>query len=90
MTVPLEHVAVICQGLAQAKKIFCAGYFWPSMFKVCITAIQKCHNFQIYHHKMHAPPAPLHPITVVDPFAKWGIYLIRCNPHLLRGMDILF
>ena len=30
---------------------------------------------------MHAPPAPLHPIIVVGPFAKWGIAFITCNPH---------
>ena len=34
---------------------------------------------------MRAPPAPLHPIIVVDPFAKWGIEFITCNPHSARG-----
>ena len=31
------------------------------------------------------PPAPLHPIIVVGPFAKWGIDFITCNPHLAGG-----
>eukprot|EP00253_Pinus_taeda_P024847 PITA_24847 len=30
---------------------------------------------------MRAPPAPLHPIITVGPFAKWGIDFITCNPH---------
>ena len=34
---------------------------------------------------MRAPPAPLHPIIVVDPFAKWGIDFITCNPHSVGG-----
>eukprot|EP00253_Pinus_taeda_P022751 PITA_22751 len=34
---------------------------------------------------MHAPPAPLHPIIVVGPFAKWGIDFITCNPHSTGG-----
>eukprot|EP00253_Pinus_taeda_P024212 PITA_24212 len=34
---------------------------------------------------MRAPPAPLHPIIVVGPFAKWGINFITCNPHSTGG-----
>ena len=34
---------------------------------------------------MCVPPAPLHPIIFVGPFAKWGIDFITCNPHLTRG-----
>eukprot|EP00253_Pinus_taeda_P018971 PITA_18971 len=34
---------------------------------------------------MRAPPAPLHPIIVVGPFAKWDIGFITCNPHSARG-----
>eukprot|EP00253_Pinus_taeda_P021936 PITA_21936 len=34
---------------------------------------------------MHAPPAPLHPIIAVGPFAKWGIDFITCNPHSAGG-----
>jgi hypothetical protein len=30
-------------GYATAQKILRAGYFWPSFFKDCITAVQKCH-----------------------------------------------
>eukprot|EP00253_Pinus_taeda_P018187 PITA_18187 len=75
-------------GYATAQKTLRAGYFWPSLFKDCITAVQKCHNCQIFYCKMRAPPAPLHPIIVVGPFAKWGLNFITCNPHSARGMHI--
>eukprot|EP00253_Pinus_taeda_P017954 PITA_17954 len=68
-------------GYATTQKILRVGYFWPSLFKDCITAVQKCHNCQIFDHKMRAPPAPLHSIISVGPFAKWGIDFITCNPH---------
>jgi hypothetical protein len=35
-----------------AQKILRAGYLWPSLFKDCITAIQKCHAFQPYNNKI--------------------------------------
>ena len=34
---------------------------------------------------MRAPLAPLQPIIVVGPFAKWGIDFITCNPHSAKG-----
>ena len=34
---------------------------------------------------MRAPPAPLHPIIAIVPFAKWGIDFITCNPHSADG-----
>ena len=70
---------------ATAQKILRAGYFWPSLFKDCIYAVRKCHNCQVFDRRMHAPPAPLHPIIVVGPFAKWGIEFITCNPHSTEG-----
>jgi len=72
-------------GFAIAQKILRAGYFWPSLFKDCITAVRKYHNCQICDQKMRAPPAPLHPIIAVGPFAKWCIDFITCNPHSAGG-----
>ena len=72
-------------GYATTKKILRAGYFWPSLFKYCIYPVRKCHNCQIFYRKMCAPPAPLHPIIVVNIFAKWGIDFITCNPHSAEG-----
>ena len=70
---------------ATAQNILRAGYFWPSLFKDFILAVRKCHNCQIFYRKMHAPLAPLHPIIIIGPFAKWGINFITCNAHLAGG-----
>jgi len=72
-------------GFATAQKILCAGYFWLSLFKDCINMVRKCHNCQIFDRKMRAPPAPIHRIIAVGPFAKWGIDFITCNPHSAGG-----
>eukprot|EP00253_Pinus_taeda_P026423 PITA_26423 len=72
-------------GYATAQKILRAGYFWPSLFKDYIIAVRKCHNCQVFDRKMRAPPAPLHPIIFIGPFAKWGIDFITCNPHSAGG-----
>eukprot|EP00253_Pinus_taeda_P007725 PITA_07725 len=34
---------------------------------------------------MHAPPAPLHSVVTVGPFAKWGIDYTTCNPRSAEG-----
>jgi len=70
---------------AIAQKILCAGYFWPFLFKDCIYAVRKCHNCQIFYRKMCAPPTPLHPIIAINPFGKWSIDIITCNPHSAGG-----
>ena len=72
-------------GYATAQKILRAGYFWPSIFKDCILAVRSCHECQIYQRKMRAPPAPLHPVVTVGPFAKWGIDYMTCNPRSAGG-----
>jgi hypothetical protein len=36
-------------GYDTAQKILRAGYFWTSLFKDCITVVQKCHACQTYH-----------------------------------------
>jgi hypothetical protein len=74
-------------GYATAQNILREGYFWPSIFKDCIRAVQKCHACQIYNHKSHAPPAPLHPVVSAGPFSKWGIEFMTCTPHSVGGMD---
>eukprot|EP00253_Pinus_taeda_P011565 PITA_11565 len=73
-------------GYATTQKILRAGYFWPSIFKDCILFVHSCHEWQIYQQKMCAPPAPLHPVVTVDPFAKWGIDYVTCNPRSAGGM----
>jgi hypothetical protein len=72
-------------GYATAQKILRAGYFWPSLFKDCITVVQKCHACQTYNNKIRSHPAPLHPVVSVGPFAKCGIDFMTCNPHSTGG-----
>ena len=72
-------------GYATAQKILRAGYFWPSIFKDCILVVRSCHECQIYQWKMRAPPASLHPVVTVGPFAKWGIDYVTCNPRSVGG-----
>ena len=57
-------------GLATAQKILRTRYFWPMIFKDCITTIKKCHPYQIFSRKMRAHLSPLHPVVSVSPFAK--------------------
>ena len=72
-------------GYSTAQKILRDGYFCHFIFKDCIVMVHKCHDFQIYHCKMHSPPIPLHPVITVGPFAKWGINFMTCNPHSIGG-----
>ena len=41
-----------------AQKILRVGYYWPTLFKDCIAAVQKCHPYEIFTKKMRAHPAP--------------------------------
>eukprot|EP00253_Pinus_taeda_P021332 PITA_21332 len=72
-------------GYATAQKIMRAGYFWPTMFKDCITAVKSCHTCQIFDSKTRRPPALLQPVVAIWPFAKWGIDFTTCNPTSARG-----
>ena len=72
-------------GLATSHKILQDDYFWPSIFKDCIEAVNKCHPFQVFTWKMHSHLAPLHLVVIVGPFNKWGMDFVDCNPTLARG-----
>ena len=39
--------------------------------------------------KMHAHPAPLHPVISIGPFAKWGIDFVTCNPTAVDGHNYI-
>jgi hypothetical protein len=57
-------------GYAISQKILGAGYFWPSLFKDCISAIHKCHACQTYNNKIQSHLSPLYPVVSIGPFAK--------------------
>ena len=71
--------------MAIAQKIIHTGYFWPSIFKYCHEAIKKFPPYQHFYMKNSTHPAPLPPIIVVGPFAKWGIDFMHCNPTSTEG-----
>jgi hypothetical protein len=77
-------------GYDTAENILRVGYFWPFLFKDCITFVKKCHACQTYNNKIRSHPAPLHPVVSIGHFMKWGIDFMTCNPHLIRGMNTLF
>ena len=72
-------------GYATAQNFLRVGYFWPTMFKDCITVVRSCHACQIFDSKTRKPPAPLQPIVAVGPSAKWGIDFMTCNPTSTGG-----
>ena len=39
--------------LAKAKNIFHPGYFWPTIFKDCVEAMNRCHLLDFYHSSYH-------------------------------------
>ena len=72
-------------GLATTQKILHVGYFWPLIFKDCITTVKKFHPCQIFPWKICTHPDPLHPVVFVGPFAKWGIDFTMCNSPSVVG-----
>jgi hypothetical protein len=81
----LEHVVVISLGCHYPKNFVRIGYFWPTIFKYCMNAIQKCHPCQVFTHKMCTHLSPLHPVVVIGPFTKWGIDFMTCKPTSANG-----
>eukprot|EP00253_Pinus_taeda_P021009 PITA_21009 len=72
-------------GYAMTQKNLQAGYFWPTMFKDCITAVRSCHACQIFDSKTRRPPTPLQPVVAVGPFSKSGIDFMTSNPTSTEG-----
>lgn len=88
-----DYHAGVCGGhlscMATAQFFLRAGYYWPTLFKDYITAVQQCHLCQIFTKKMCEPPTPLHPIISIGPFAKWGIDFITYNPTSFDGKKFI-
>jgi hypothetical protein len=75
--------------MATTQKMLHDCYFWPSIFKDCIEAIKKFPSCQVFHKKASTHLAPLHPIVIVDPFFKWVIDCMQCNPTSVGGNDYI-
>ena len=85
MIVIQAHVGGINLVMIQNKKNLQAGYFWPTMFKDCITTVRSCHACQIFDQKTRIPPTHLHPVVFVGPFTKWVIDFMTCKPTSAGG-----
>jgi len=75
--------------MATAKKILRVGYFWNSIFKDYIEVVKKFPPCQIFQKKSRAHPAPLHQILAIDPFVKWDIDSMQCNPTSAEGNNYI-
>ena len=71
-------------GQSLALKLLRLGYFWPTLKKDSHEWAKKCDKCQRFAHIPRQAPAPLCPITVPRPFAKWGIDLIGELPTAPR------
>ena len=67
-------------GQSLTLKALKQGYFWPTMKKDAFSWAQKCDKCQRFSHIPRQAPAPLCPILVARPFAKWGVDLIGKLP----------
>jgi hypothetical protein len=85
MTVTLDLVAVIFLGWLQPKFFYVPVIFGLPYSKIALRIVKKCPTCQIFQKKARTHPTPLHPIVVVDPFAKWGIDFMQCKPTSARG-----
>ena len=75
-------------GLSTAQKILRVGYFWLSIFKDSVDAVKRCHPCQVFARNMRSKLATLHPIITTDPFTKWGLDFMDCNPTSVGGIII--
>ena len=72
-------------GYATMQKIFCASYFWPTIFRDCILVVRICRACQIFYRKIRKLPVQMHPVVSVGPFLKWGIDFMTYNHHYSGG-----
>jgi hypothetical protein len=76
-------------GTSTSQKIHRAGYFWPTLFHDCIHAVKRCNKCQLYANKAQAPPTLLHTVVTADPFCKWDIDFMTCNPPSSNGQKYI-
>ena len=67
-------------GHSLTLKTLKQGYFWPTLKKDAFELAKKCDKCQRFSHIPRQPPAPLCPILVARPFAKWGVDIIGKLP----------
>ena len=76
-------------GIFTTQKLLRAGYYWSSIFKDCLNAVKRCHPYRVFAQNMRSHLALLHPIITINPFNKWGVEFMDCNPTLAGGIITL-
>jgi hypothetical protein len=73
-------------GRIIAKKILQAHYYWPTLSK---DAHDYCRSYDVYqaYAQRSIVSGPLHPITPLGPFEKWGIDLMGPLP-IVEDLDV--
>lgn len=71
--------------MATTQNIIRVRYYWPSLFQDYIVIIKHFENCHIYATKTRAPPVPLHLVITANPFCKWGIDFMECQPPSING-----
>ncbi|KAH9303500.1 hypothetical protein KI387_043862 [Taxus chinensis] len=69
-----------------ALKIMKAGYYWPKIFSDFYAWIKRCKNCAFFTGKERLAALPLQPISVDQPFMRWGLDFIGAiNPNSSQG-----
>ena len=59
-----------------------AGYHWTTLFKDSHAYTRKCDVYQRSGRKLSKTARPLQPVSILEPFEQWGIYIIgEINPN---------
>jgi hypothetical protein len=78
-----------------AYTIIKTGYHWPTMFKYAYSMTRKFISCQKFPGKMKRESIPLNPMSIEEPFAKWGLDVIgminlksnKGNSYILNATD---
>jgi hypothetical protein len=63
-------------GDSTDHNFFCAGYYWPTVFKYAHAYAKKFNICQTSVGKEKKPTFPLQLVAIDEPFQQWGLYVI--------------
>ena len=88
MILTMERVGAIYLGYQQPSFFLCVGYFWSTIFKICVEVLKHCHPCHIYTRNMRTHPTPLNPMIMVGPFSKWGVVFHGLQRNSYYGAQV--